>query len=181
MAKRRKRTAKTNAPTKRELQILSRLKQRAGSREELLRWLDQCPKLKRGRPRNDFFSDFSISDGPAKGLYLARFKMGGAAPTVVVIVRPKAHRVKPGGPISTWVESQPKNGDFPTTHQAIREIVERVLKLYEEMSRDETLSPAERAALGPRRLGWHVGAIARRLTRDLRAAGKQKAEKKRVF
>jgi hypothetical protein len=108
-----------------------------------------------------------------KGLYLVRFKIGSAAPTVVGIVRPKARRVKPGGPIRTWVESQPENGDFPTPQQAIREVVRRLWKKYEEMSQDQTLSTAERENWKPeRRLGAGEENITLRLIRELRKASK---------
>ena len=169
-------------PNKRDLENLRTLRRKAGSREELIRWIDQELRAppKRGAPRKDFFHDFSISDGPAKGLYLVRFKLGGAPIVYCVIVRPKAHRVKSGGPIRTWVESKCGN-DFPTPHQAIREIVKTTWQAHVEMGRDKTLSPAEREAWSTSRLGKSVGnvddtidTITRRLIRELRKATKAK-------
>jgi len=120
-------------PTERDLQEARRLRRKAGSREEYLRWGEEGPakRSKRGRRRNEFFRDFSVSEGPAgTGLYVVRFKMGDDATTFVLIVRPKPNRVKPGGPIRTPIEAVPKWGDYLTPHEAIRAIVER--KKYEE-------------------------------------------------
>jgi hypothetical protein len=170
------------AKTERDSQDIRRLLRAAGSRAELIRWIDQelrAPPI-RGRRRNVFFNDFSITDGPAKGLYLMRFKLGGAPVVYCVIVRPKAHRVKPGGAIRTWVESKCGN-DFPTPHQAIREIVRVVWDAYEKAAQDQTLSPTERKLWNTSHLGKSVGnvddaidTITRRVVGELRKAGKAK-------
>jgi hypothetical protein len=111
-------------PTMRDLQEARRLREKAGSREEYIRWGEEEPKRGQVGPRrDDYFTDFSVSELPWKGLYLVQFRIGGAAPLVCVIVRPKANRVKPGGSPRTWVEEQA--GDYPTPHEAFCEIVKR--------------------------------------------------------
>jgi len=178
-------TRKTNAHGKRDRrrELVRRLSRMAGGSEQLIhgrkrliRWIDEeikAPPPARGRPLNDFFHDLSISDGPAEGLYLVRFKIGNAAPNVVAIVRPQKHRLKPGDPRKTWVELKceekyGKNFQFPTINQAIRKIVETVWRAHQAASLDRDLSPVVRAALNPRRLGWHIDATTRRLTKELR-------------
>jgi hypothetical protein len=39
-------------PTKRELAQIRSLRRKAGGRDELIRWIDSCPELPRGAPRN---------------------------------------------------------------------------------------------------------------------------------
>src|SRR5262249_34303469 len=105
MAKHEERAAKISAPpTEREVADFFRILEKHGL-EELNRRRDQYqkPKRKRGRLRNEFFNDFSVSELPWKGLYMVRFKIGGAAPLVCAIVRPRKHRLKPGDPFKTWV------------------------------------------------------------------------------
>jgi hypothetical protein len=114
-------------PSEPALKRLWSLKREAGGRDELLRWIDEYPEPKRGKPgrrRDDYFKDFLVSELPWKGLYVVRFTIGGAAPLVHIIVRPKANRVKPGGPPRTWVESK-HGSDYPTPHEAFCEIVKK--------------------------------------------------------
>lgn len=177
MAKGGKRAAKISAWDDRDLRQLQRLREKYGP-AECKRQIDKCPPgAKRGRPRNDFFSDFSLTELPEKGLYLVRFtlKDGHAAlapgwskkfppPLFCVIVRPKKHRLKPGGPGKTGAElkyekQSGRDYQYPTTLQAFREIAETILKAPEEMTRDP---------------GRDADAIARRLARDLRAVGRVK-------
>jgi hypothetical protein len=168
--------------TERDRQDLRRLLDTAGDREEFDRRVDtelrERPKRgrKRGRSKNDFFTDFSVSEGPAKGLYLVRFRMGGATPLVCAIVSPKKRWVKelelseqhpfaPGKKIKI---------EILTPHQTFREIVERLCKLPEVVDRDTDLTPAERKAWKleawkfRRRLGATEDAITRRLTSEFR-------------
>jgi hypothetical protein len=123
-------------PTKRDLQEARRLRRKAGSLEEYIRWSEKPPKREnRGRRRNDFFKDFSVSELPWKGLYLVRFKMGSLDPVFCVIVRPKANRVKPGGPPRTGVESK-HGSDYPTPHEAFCEIVKKETNQEERRGAD---------------------------------------------
>jgi hypothetical protein len=171
MAKRGKRAAKTNTPTERDLAMLWNLKRRAGSRAALIRWLTDHPEpkreeRKRGRPKNDFFTDFSVSEGPAKGLYLVCFKIGGAAPLVWVAVSPKKR----------WVKEfrSGKKIEILTPHQTFHEIVKRLWELPEVVERDTDLTPAERDAWKLEatklrlRLGNEVDSVTRRLTSEFR-------------
>jgi hypothetical protein len=155
-----KAASQADAPTDRDRRDFRRLVRKAGGEEKLSQWIGRKAPRASGRPRNDFFKDFSVSDGP-NGLKVVRFKIGNAAPMIVAIVRPKAHRVKPGGPTRTWVESQ--HGDFPTTHQAIGDIVRRLWAMRAELDQAQTFLPD---------LGWHPKAITRRVTRELRKAAK---------
>jgi hypothetical protein len=100
--------------------------------EQLKRSVEGKPAPKRGRPHNEFFSDISVTKTPWEGIFCLRFKIGGAAPSVVAFVRPKAHRVKPGGPNRTWLES--KAGDLPTPNEIAGEIVELILNEYKKTS-----------------------------------------------
>jgi len=171
-------------PTKRNLTSLWRLLRDAGSRAELNRWLKAYPepkdqKRKRGRPANVFFTDFSVSEGPAKGLCVVGFRIGGAAPLVRLIVRPQKHRLKPGD-ARTWVELQcakkyGQNFQFPTPHEAFREIVQTLGELPEEIDRQTDLTPAERKVwkLEAKKLKGRIGggtidSITRRLAKEFR-------------
>jgi hypothetical protein len=137
-------------PTEVALKKLWSLKREAGGRDELVRWIDEYPEPRRGKPgrhRDDFFKDFSVSKLPWKGLYLVQFRTASRTPVFCVIVRPKANRVKPGGPPRTWVESE-HGSDYPTPHEAFCEIVKK------------TDQEARRGA--------QVDSIARRLTGEFR-------------
>lgn len=154
-----KRKVTVRTPTDRDKDDLDRLMRAAGGRAGLIGWMDKYPPSPRkvGRPQKDFFKDFSVSAGPEEGLYSVRFKMGNAAtPSYFVIVRPQARRVKKG-------ESK-----FKTPHQTFAEIAETVWKAHEEASKDQTLSPALRAALDPLRLGLNKEAIKLWLIREVR-------------
>jgi hypothetical protein len=139
-----------------------------GDRDEFDRRVDgECRRPKRGRKRgrskDNFFTDFSVSD-IAKGLYLVRFRIGGAAPLVCVIVRPQKHRLKPGDPRKTWVELQcekkkyGKNFQYPTPHQAMHEIVQTLWEAHTKLSPTQT--ETLRGAL--------LDSVTRRLTSEFR-------------
>lgn len=143
------------APTDRDLREAQRLRQKAGSRAEYLRWGEGKPSKrgKRGRPRDEFFTDFSVSKWPGgSGLYTLWVKTAKDPQTFVLIVRPRRNRVKPGGPKRTWVEAHPKNSDYPTPFEAIRAFV----KKYGEPTALKTTDE---------------DSIARRLKREFRKAG----------
>ena len=173
-----KRATSADALTEHDLDGLGRVWKKLGRDGKkllrLLKSLDERQKPKLGAPRKDFFKDMSVSELPWKGLYMVRFKIGAAAPLVCVIVRPQKHRLKPGDPLKTWVELQceekyGKTWQYPTTHQAFREIVETAWKACEEMSRDKDLSPAQRDQWNPgRRLGSDVKNVMRKLTSEFR-------------
>jgi hypothetical protein len=78
-------------PTERDLSDLRRLRRKAGSRPELIRWLDQCQEVKCGRPPLDLIKDFSVHEGPEKDIYVAHYKLG--KETYVVIVRSRKQRM----------------------------------------------------------------------------------------
>src|SRR5262249_16615352 len=172
-----KRATSAHALTEHDLDALGRVWKKMGPNDEkllkLLKSLNQRQEPKLGAPRKDF-RDISVSELPWKGLYMVRFKIGAAAPLVCVIVRPQKHRLKPGDPLKTWVELQceekyGKNWQYPTTHQAFREIVETAWKACEEMSRDKDLSPSQREQWNPRRrLGSYVESVIRKLASDFR-------------
>jgi hypothetical protein len=181
-------------PTERDLQDLRRLLKKAGSLEELGRWNKEYPKpkSKRGRPRKDLLTDFSVEvydprfPGPAKGLYVVRFRLprryfrppalsrwrlsprhyrlgrGRAAALSCIIVTPKKHWVKD---YSSWGSLE-----ITTPHEAIREIVKGLWEVHEQISRDSTLSPAQREKWNPKYLGPSIDSITRRLTQQLREA-----------
>ena len=170
-----KRTAETDAWGKREWRQLRQLSRMAGGREGLIRRIDECPpEPTLGAPRRDFFKEISGSELPWKGLYLVCVRTGNNALLVFVVARPKGHRVKPKDPLKTGVElhneeKYGKNWQFPTTHQAIREIVKIAWKACEEASQDADLSSAQREQWNPRRrLGSDVETITRGLTSKLR-------------
>jgi hypothetical protein len=105
--------------TERELRMLWSLKRKAGSRAELLRWIDSYPEPKRGKRgprRKDFFKDFSVVAGPVKGVYLVRFRVGSAAPLVCAFVKERGARLPKG-----MVEVM-------TRHQIFRKIAETLDK-----------------------------------------------------
>lgn len=160
MAKRGKGVAKTNAPpSKREVDDFFRTLGKHGLKE-LNRWRDRYPQPTRGRRRHDFFKNFSVGNGPVKGTYLVRFRMGGAAPLYCVVVRPKGVGL-PKGLVK-----------IATPHQAIGEIVRTLWEAYEKTSRDNTLPAAERENWKPARLGASIDAITRRLTSEFRKKAK---------
>jgi len=112
MAKRGKKVAKVSAPTGRDLQDLRRLLRKAGGREVLIQWLDQCQGPKRGRRGYDPFEDFSISGAPVKGLYVMRWRMRGENCIAVV------------SPAKRWVRKLIEGGELKiaTPHQTFLEI-----------------------------------------------------------
>jgi hypothetical protein len=131
----------------RDLKNLRTLRRKAGGREELIRWIDQeiGTPPKRGRPRNEFFNDFSVMDGPVKGTYLLRFKIGGAPMTYCALVCLRKGGVKPPKGIGT-----PK--------QTIREFVATIWRGYEEIGQDTSC------------LGKDGDAITHRLLAEFRKA-----------
>jgi|SRR5215470_11307113 len=171
-----KRATSAHALTEHDLDALGRVWKKLGRNDEkllkLLKSLDERQEPKLGAPRKDF-RDISVSELPWKGLYMVRFKMGGAAPLCSVVVRPQKHRLKPGDP-KTGVELEcekkhGKNFQFSTPHRAIREIVETAWKACEEMSRDKDLSPSQREQWNPRRrLGSDIENVVRRLAGNFR-------------
>ena len=181
-----KRATSTDALTEHDLDDLNRVwKKLGGNDKKLLKLLKsiverQAPKL--GAPRKDFFKDISVSELPWKGLYLVRFKIGGAAPLVNFIVRPQKHRLKRGDPLKTWVELQceekyGKNWQFSTPHQVFRQIVEAAWKACEEISQDKDLSPAQREQWDPRRrLGLDVENVVRKLACEFRQRAKRASD-----
>jgi len=177
-----KRATSAHALTEYDLDGLARVWEKVGRNPEkllnLFKSLDERQKPKLGAPRKDYFRDISVSELPWKGLYMVRFKIGGASPLYCVTVRPRKHRLKPGDPLKTWVELQNekkygKNFQFSTPHQAMREIVETAWKACEEMSRDKDLSPAQREQWDPRRrLGSDIKNVMRKLAGEFRQKGK---------
>jgi len=165
-----RRTGAKRLPSKRALAALWFALREAGSRAELIRWPKDYPEpkgegRKRGRPKNDFFTDFSVDPGPAEGLFIVRFKAADAGPlcllrhnrqnaSLICIVSPKKpwvkefkHSLAPEGKIKF---------EYVTPHQAFGKIV-------------KTLREAPVAE------GWRLGggtpdAITRRLTSQLREA-----------
>jgi hypothetical protein len=80
------------APNARDKAALRSLLRAAGSRAELIKWIDRYLEPKMGRPRKNYFEDVSISDGP-KGLKIVRFSKGST--NYVVVVDPKPRTPKP--------------------------------------------------------------------------------------
>ena len=88
-------------PTKRDLEDLRRLRRKAGSREELIRWLDQCQEVKRGRRPLDPCEDFSVSKGPEKNLYVVHYKMCDTSYVVIVSAQKSRKGNRPDLIVST--------------------------------------------------------------------------------
>jgi len=78
-------------PSRRDLNDLRYLQRKAGSRKELIRWLDQCREVKRGRRPLDLIQDFSIHEGPGKGIYTVHYKLGDRS-YVAIVSSYKRHR-----------------------------------------------------------------------------------------
>ena len=88
-------------PIKRDLEDLRRLLRKAGSREELIRWLDQCREAKRGRRPLNLFEDFSVSKGPEKDVYVIRYKMCSTSYVAIVSARKRRIGNRPDLVVST--------------------------------------------------------------------------------
>jgi len=165
----RKAEAAGPALTKTEKARLRGLIRKAGGLDAVVRWMKDHPPPPRGPPRDNFFTDFSVSPGPVEGLYVVRFRLRGVAPFICTIVSlrkrwmkelPPAEEPDAGNPLARFDgRAWRPRIEIATPHEAFREIAKTLWDARKQMTRE---------GWDPRYFGGSINTATRRLAGELR-------------